>query len=362
MEKDAPGSASTCSVCGVVAKFSCGRCESVLYCSKEHQREHWKAHKAGCRSLGAIIDEAISRAKKAAPVQRGKGSCWVCCEEGGELIRTGCGCRGHAGVVHEDCLARAAESDDSALDESWWIVCRTCKRPHTGRACLELRRRLWTKRSNPNDLDVLAFVADVLLRHNEFEASIRAHRKILAGTQRLFGPESPKTYGVLSNLAAAFAGTRDLVSALALQERVFEWQARVESRGSEATRNTASNVATTLLQLAVNNAHDARKVRALATRAEAIITENLRYDADPARRAKDQIRLAKTLVFLGAGAKAKEAANEACAALQRTLGPDHIETKRANYVALAARRVACQGAIPPQLQLETKLALSSQPH
>ena len=30
--------------------LKCGRCRSVYYCSLEHQREHWKAHRPSCRS------------------------------------------------------------------------------------------------------------------------------------------------------------------------------------------------------------------------------------------------------------------------------------------------------------------------
>jgi hypothetical protein len=39
-----------CPVCGVAEKLKrCGKCLSVWYCSKEHQKEHWKVHKHVCR-------------------------------------------------------------------------------------------------------------------------------------------------------------------------------------------------------------------------------------------------------------------------------------------------------------------------
>ena len=41
-----------CGVCGVtVALKLCTGCQSVAYCSREHQLEHWKQHKAECKKI-----------------------------------------------------------------------------------------------------------------------------------------------------------------------------------------------------------------------------------------------------------------------------------------------------------------------
>ena len=41
-----------CSVCGVtVALKICSRCNSVAYCSREHQVQHWSEHKAECKKV-----------------------------------------------------------------------------------------------------------------------------------------------------------------------------------------------------------------------------------------------------------------------------------------------------------------------
>lgn len=41
-----------CAVCGVtVALRKCSGCQSVAYCSREHQLQHWKEHKAECRVI-----------------------------------------------------------------------------------------------------------------------------------------------------------------------------------------------------------------------------------------------------------------------------------------------------------------------
>lgn len=41
-----------CEVCGEKAKKACGRCKSTYYCSKEHQKEHWRegGHKTICQN------------------------------------------------------------------------------------------------------------------------------------------------------------------------------------------------------------------------------------------------------------------------------------------------------------------------
>jgi len=41
-----------CAVCGVtVALRKCSGCQSIAYCSREHQLQHWKEHKADCKAI-----------------------------------------------------------------------------------------------------------------------------------------------------------------------------------------------------------------------------------------------------------------------------------------------------------------------
>lgn len=52
-----PHMSSGCAVCGVSLQpdgtklFRCSRCKSVQYCSKEHQKKHWKFHKMMCTEV-----------------------------------------------------------------------------------------------------------------------------------------------------------------------------------------------------------------------------------------------------------------------------------------------------------------------
>lgn len=47
---------SYCAICGVVANNKCGACSLVVYCSKEHQKAHWKKHKNECISYEVILN------------------------------------------------------------------------------------------------------------------------------------------------------------------------------------------------------------------------------------------------------------------------------------------------------------------
>jgi len=42
--------AALCELCGCGGPFSCKACSAATYCSRSHQRRHWKSHKAVCTS------------------------------------------------------------------------------------------------------------------------------------------------------------------------------------------------------------------------------------------------------------------------------------------------------------------------
>lgn len=63
-----------CAVCAEKAASKCGRCGSVWYCSRQHQAEHWKSHKASCRgkpleAKAPVTEEACMVAVVAAELQ-----------------------------------------------------------------------------------------------------------------------------------------------------------------------------------------------------------------------------------------------------------------------------------------------------
>ena len=43
--------ATLCIVCGKEASKLCSACQTTHYCSKEHQKLHWKEHKLHCKTF-----------------------------------------------------------------------------------------------------------------------------------------------------------------------------------------------------------------------------------------------------------------------------------------------------------------------
>ncbi|XP_019642469.1 PREDICTED: egl nine homolog 3-like [Branchiostoma belcheri] len=55
--RDDQNSYDGCELCGAMENLMrCGGCRTAYYCSKEHQRTHWKKHKRVCKSKPAVKD------------------------------------------------------------------------------------------------------------------------------------------------------------------------------------------------------------------------------------------------------------------------------------------------------------------
>lgn len=50
-----------CSFCSIPSSFICAKCKKVSYCSKSHQQQHWKTHKADCFPLIIKYCEEVGR-------------------------------------------------------------------------------------------------------------------------------------------------------------------------------------------------------------------------------------------------------------------------------------------------------------
>lgn len=53
--------AKKCPVCSTVATIVCNNCNSVHYCSKEHQKEHLKEHKNDCKPYVIRTNSILGR-------------------------------------------------------------------------------------------------------------------------------------------------------------------------------------------------------------------------------------------------------------------------------------------------------------
>ncbi|KAG0712785.1 SET domain-containing protein SmydA-8, isoform A [Chionoecetes opilio] len=51
----------SCAVCGCAASQRCGKCHLTAYCSKDHQKHHWKAHRTECSPYRVSQSEALGR-------------------------------------------------------------------------------------------------------------------------------------------------------------------------------------------------------------------------------------------------------------------------------------------------------------
>lgn len=50
-----PVEENLCAECKQPAELKCSACKLIWYCSKDHQKTHWKVHKSSCRAYEVII-------------------------------------------------------------------------------------------------------------------------------------------------------------------------------------------------------------------------------------------------------------------------------------------------------------------
>eukprot|EP01033_Poteriospumella_lacustris_P018085 gene18085-12974_t len=60
-----------CALCGCRGKSLCSRCRNVRYCSKAHQKQHWKIHKAHCSAEASSSTTAKNDVRSLDASQRG---------------------------------------------------------------------------------------------------------------------------------------------------------------------------------------------------------------------------------------------------------------------------------------------------
>ncbi|CAG7721698.1 unnamed protein product, partial [Allacma fusca] len=50
-----------CAVCGTKAPHRCASCQSISYCSAEHQKDHWKGHRKVCPHFRIVEDQILGK-------------------------------------------------------------------------------------------------------------------------------------------------------------------------------------------------------------------------------------------------------------------------------------------------------------
>lgn len=54
-------SLGSCYICLAPSSQKCSGCQAVHYCSREHQKQHWKQHKHQCTPVRVKEDETVGR-------------------------------------------------------------------------------------------------------------------------------------------------------------------------------------------------------------------------------------------------------------------------------------------------------------
>ncbi|KAL4639887.1 hypothetical protein GN956_G12035 [Arapaima gigas] len=142
MEKSSASSVATdsererqyCELCGKMEDLlKCGRCRSSFYCSKEHQKQHWKKHKLVCREADrtesqkqAFADEQQSEARVARGVPESESALGIkeliTCADGGS--RTAASKQGGAGVHNNNIKANGQlRSSSQKLAADYIVPC-----------------------------------------------------------------------------------------------------------------------------------------------------------------------------------------------------------------------------------------------
>ncbi|CAG2053805.1 unnamed protein product, partial [Timema podura] len=55
------GMTGQCAVCQAPATQCCSSCRAVFYCSRDHQKQHWRHHKTRCAPYRVEVDERLGR-------------------------------------------------------------------------------------------------------------------------------------------------------------------------------------------------------------------------------------------------------------------------------------------------------------
>lgn len=50
-----------CALCRCIGTMLCSQCKVVHYCSKAHQKDHWKRHKLQCGTTTTVFDTIVAQ-------------------------------------------------------------------------------------------------------------------------------------------------------------------------------------------------------------------------------------------------------------------------------------------------------------
>jgi len=179
--------------------------------------------------------------------------CFICfdgvTEGGARPIRSGCACRGEAGLAHVDCRAKAAEA--RGPHPSVWWLCATCKQPFTGSMRMGLAQAYWSRVRDLAEEDMRRQtaahnLASCLYEHGRVEEAEQMQRELHEVQKRTLGAEHPHTLLAASNLATFLMRQSKHAEAEQMLRELQVAQERVFGVEHPNTLTTVSNLANSL--------------------------------------------------------------------------------------------------------------------
>ena len=124
--------------------------------------------------------------------------CMICYESHPPPSRSGCACRGDAGLVHPRCLVRNAVAQEALRGSRAWWECQTCHQDLTGTTRWELAAVQWSRAQGlPEESAAWLAAAQNLgkchLARAEYAEAERMLRHVHAVSSRTLGAEDPAT-------------------------------------------------------------------------------------------------------------------------------------------------------------------------
>ena len=252
--------------------------------------------------------------------------CYICLEglDGGDLVTTGCACRGDGARVHVACCVEAARVASAARGAFVWVQCPVCTSEFTGAVRRALGESWWSLVTASRKFDVEWLAAannlgNVLLDGGFFVDAERAYQAVHDVQCALWGPEDPETLKSAGNIGTARHAQGHYAEAATIQRAVVEAKRRLLGPGDVSTLQSEGNLAMTLSEQGSFAEAEQIEVRVVEGRARLL-------GADHPHTLAARGNLAKTLYVRGEYARAADALRAVLAAEQRVLGPEHPAT------------------------------------
>ena len=238
------------------------------------------------------------------------------------LLRSGCACRGSAGLAHAGCLVLAA----AQCNVDYWTTCPTCKQQFTGEMEVALAHARWQSvRARPLEDPERLFVANnlavtLLESANDSAGALQLLEEVLQVRRRTLGDEHPETLDSITNLALNYMEVGDYAAAMPLSEEAVALTRRTLGTEREEEAAHAINSLAAVLHLTGDHA------RARPLYEEALAMRMRRLGPSHLDTMNSAHSLGQCLVGLGQHGLGLSMLEQVNARARRVLGESHPST------------------------------------